>query len=185
MLLGSEDVLAEMAFLNVHYQSTKFQVGSNTLQSTRYGWRFSYVGGSTTSSGVSVVQRNFQALVYSGIYLRLNSEIARNKYLPRKPIANDTIRIVAPIRMDGRITTIFILCGTMTGFALVALIVEGYKYEWRVIVKAYVTFASLIVKCSNVLHEQIIKRRRINCKKWYCLFRCKVTIYKKGSELKS
>ncbi|OXA45995.1 hypothetical protein Fcan01_19243 [Folsomia candida] len=123
-----ETVSAEMDFLHIScYPSKKFYVGSASWRPRRFGWEFQKVAGSTTSSGVSVVHRNLQTLVSSGIYFRLRTANFKDLSYGRKPVANDTTPSVSKTAIDGRIMTVFMICGALTLCALVALVIEGYN----------------------------------------------------------
>lgn len=163
-----ETVSAEMDFLHIScYPSKKFYVGSASWRPRRFGWEFQKVAGSTTSSGVSVVHRNLQTLVSSGIYFRLRTANFKDLSYGRKPVANDTTPSVSKTAIDGRIMTVFMICGALTLCALVALVIEGYN-EFSVIAKTYVLYAlSLCVKCFNYLgnikHSKRCYRKRRKC----------------------
>ncbi|OXA39836.1 hypothetical protein Fcan01_25339 [Folsomia candida] len=131
----SESIRGEMSFLSKNYPSKEFHTGQHLVASNWYGWWFQGGGRSSKSSSVSAVQRNFQGLVHSGIYSRLKIEKARNMWLWRKPVENDTIhRPVAPLEMDGGIVTIFMLSGALISIALVAFMIESHRYEWKKLV---------------------------------------------------
>ncbi|OXA42221.1 hypothetical protein Fcan01_22781 [Folsomia candida] len=126
-----EAVQSKMVFLNKHYPSKKFHSGERLLDQAWFGWTFERGGRSSKSSSVSAVQRNFQALVYSGIYSRLKIEMARKTWLRRNPVANDTTtNIVSPLTMNEGLITIFMISGVLLALAAVSLVIEGYKYDW-------------------------------------------------------
>ncbi|OXA36986.1 hypothetical protein Fcan01_28234 [Folsomia candida] len=166
-IAATEIALAERDFLRRNYPSKKFHIWNTFFGPFKYGWLFQPVAGSTTSSGVSVVHRNFQALVVSGIYDRVRNEILRGMWLGRKPVANDTTEIVSKIEINGRIRTIFILCGVLICLAFAAVLVEGYKCEYNLLVKMFFKSASFLVKCRNFLRDNGITCGKIKRKRNY------------------
>lgn len=128
-----------MDFLSSKYPSKKIHFGQDRLNTGRFGWWFIGGGRSSKSRGVSAVQRNFQSLVSSGIYSRLKIEMARNMWIRRKPVENDTAPPVVPLTTGGAIITIFMLSGVLVGLALILFLIEGHKYEIKKVVRSWAT----------------------------------------------
>lgn len=171
----SENVLAEKDFLDKKYPSKKLYLGRTALETARVGWSFTDVGGVTTSSQVSRVHRNFQVLMSSGIYGKLKKEMAENTFLERQPVVNDTLEVVSPIKIDGRLITIFIPCGVLHCLAFGAILIEGYIYVWGLIVNAYLTCVSLLVKLNRLCHDLVRYLKRMECTQRKC---CVVIIFR-------
>ncbi|OXA54651.1 hypothetical protein Fcan01_11509 [Folsomia candida] len=132
----SETLQGEMSFISKKYPSRRFHTSQRLLGPTWKGWSVKGGGRSSRLSSVSAVQRNFQVLVHSGIYSRLKQEMHKNMWFGRNPVKEDVPPSpVSPLTMGG-LVTIFMLCGALTGFALIAFLIESHKYDWKAIVFA-------------------------------------------------
>ncbi|OXA47782.1 hypothetical protein Fcan01_17002 [Folsomia candida] len=117
-IADSENIEAELQFLDRYYSSKKFFKGQEILQMENYGWRFSL-------KGESNVPKTFQDLIENGIYGRLSEEEERQKYLHRKPIRKFEIKESAPaVELRGALLTLFILCGGITLGASLVFAIE-------------------------------------------------------------
>ncbi|OXA41163.1 DNA-directed RNA polymerase subunit beta'' [Folsomia candida] len=121
----------EMDFLTKSYPSKKFYSGSDLLEQKWSGWSFLGGGRSPVSRSISPVHQRFKALVHSGIYSRLKREMARNMWKQRRPVANDTSDIVSFMGMNGRLVTIFMICGALFSVAMIVFLAEVCNYAWK------------------------------------------------------
>ncbi|OXA37082.1 hypothetical protein Fcan01_28143 [Folsomia candida] len=123
-LIGTPELIeGEMDFLTKSYPSKKFYSGSDLLEVERSGWTFLGGGRSPVSRSISPVHQRFKARVHSGIYSRLRREMARNMWKQRRPVANDTSDIISSMGMDGRLVTLFIICGAL--FLVASIVFMG------------------------------------------------------------
>lgn len=158
-----EILQGEMAFLTKKYPSKQFHSGQRLLDPTWFGWTFQGGGRSSERSSVSAVQRNFQALVSSGIYSRLKMEMARNMWVGREPVSNDTIPTVAPLTMGGGIITIFMISAGLICLAIISFLIEGYKYEWRMLLQPTRTNCLALLNCNcKISNRRLRKSKKFN-----------------------
>lgn len=82
-------------------------------------------------------------------------------WFERKPIKNDTaLSPVSPLTMEGGLVTIFILCGALTGLALIAFLIEGHKYDWKAVVIALSACLHKLFQFNNRFQRL---KKRIKC----------------------
>ncbi|OXA37084.1 hypothetical protein Fcan01_28141 [Folsomia candida] len=125
VMIGRTELIGgEMDFLTKSYPSKKFYSGSDLLGKERSGWGFLGGGRSAVYRSMSPVHQRFKALVHSGIYSRLKREMARNMWKQRRPVANNTDNIISSMGMDGRLVTLFMICGALFSVALIVLLAE-------------------------------------------------------------
>ncbi|OXA39029.1 hypothetical protein Fcan01_26064 [Folsomia candida] len=131
-LVGMTELIeGEMDFLTKSYPSKKFYSGNDLLEQKRSGWTFLGGGRSPVSRSISPVHQRFKALVHSGIYSRLKREMARNMWKGRTPVKNDTSYIVSPMGINGRLVTVFIICGALLSVGLIVFMAEVRNYAWK------------------------------------------------------
>ncbi|OXA37085.1 hypothetical protein Fcan01_28140 [Folsomia candida] len=143
-LIGTTELIeGEMDFLTKSYPSKKFYSGSDLLEEKRSGWKFLGGGRSPVSRSISPVHQRFKALVHSGIYSRLKREMARNMWKQRRPVVNDTSNIISSMGMNGRLVTLFVICGALFSAPFIVFLAEIRNYAWNfVYFNVYRTFQS-------------------------------------------
>ncbi|OXA42435.1 X-linked retinitis pigmentosa GTPase regulator [Folsomia candida] len=113
----SNIIKAEYEYLAKKYYWIKFQKGSDTFSPDPVGWVFDNVGNSR-------VPRNFQGLIESGIYARLEEEIMARKFKLREIRVGTRVQESTQSSKGDSIVTVFVLYAVLIGLSVIKFGIE-------------------------------------------------------------
>jgi hypothetical protein len=169
----------EVAFFAKNYPWKKFTTGSEPMHPV-YMWGWSFPGG---DSSRSKIPRYFSLMIDSGIYLRLEKEMAARFSRGRKPVSDkEEEATVQMVSLNGGMITLFILCGSWLLLAGLELMVECR----RAIMDGIVTFYRSIKLfyrylwwgfnkfCARIFRTKKARRKKKGRRKIHVKVHCKL-----------
>lgn len=121
---------AENEYFSRNYPAATFYQGKNILQPEPHGIAFK-------NPGVSKIPVYYKSLIETGIYERLNTEhYARANF--RRKRAGKNKPLTDKMKMDGCISTLFIICAGFAGLAFLVFGAENFKGRVIFVVVAFV-----------------------------------------------